>query len=106
MNFDEHPPAPSRMGEWVTSRVVASLMSNAAVWAKTLLFVTFDENGGFFDHVPPPTAPRGTPGEYLTVRNLPPEAEGIRGPIGLGFRVPAFVVSPFSRGGLVCSDTF
>jgi hypothetical protein len=56
--------------------------------------------------VPPPTAPPGTPGEYLTVRELPADAEGIRGPIGLGFRVPTLVVSPFSRGGFVSSDRF
>jgi phospholipase C len=47
-----------------------------------------------------------TPGEFLTVANLPAAAQGIRGPIGLGFRVPLLVVSPFARGGLVSSDTF
>jgi phospholipase C len=102
----EHPPAPVALGEYATSQVVSTLMSNPDVWAKTVLFVTWDENGGFFDHVPPPTAPPGTPGEYLTISSLPPEAEGIRGPIGLGFRVPTIVVSPFARGGLVCSDVF
>ena len=54
----------------------------------------------------PPTAPKGTKGEWLTAPLLPPESAGIRGPIGLGFRVPMLVVSPFSRGGLVCRDTF
>jgi phospholipase C len=39
--------------------------------AKTALFITHDENGGFFDHVPPRTAPAGTSGEYLTVNPLP-----------------------------------
>jgi phospholipase C len=48
----------------------------------------------------------GTPGEWLTVRPLPADAGGIPGPIGLGFRVPMLVLSPFSRGGFVCSDTF
>jgi hypothetical protein len=76
------------------------------VWRKTVLFVTYDENGGFFDHVPPPTPPPGTPGEYLTVSTLPADAAGVRGPIGLGFRVPLLVVSPYSRGGFVCSDPF
>lgn len=76
------------------------------VWRKTALFITWDENGGFFDHVAPPVAPKGTKGEYLSVANLPAAANGIRGPIGLGFRVPMLVVSPFTRGGLVCSDTF
>jgi len=81
-------------------------VSNPAVWAKTALLITYDENGGFFDHVPPPTAPAGTTGEYLTANPLPADAGGVAGPIGLGFRVPLLVVSPFSRGGLVCKDTF
>ena len=51
-------------------------------------------------------APRGTHGEYVTVSQLPSAAQGIRGPIGLGFRVPTLVVSPFSRGGFVCSERF
>jgi len=51
-------------------------------------------------------AAAGTPGEYLTVEPLPSIAGGIRGPIGLGFRVPMLVISPFSRGGLVSSHTF
>ena len=100
----EHPPAPVSFGEDSLYRVLSALTANPAVWAKTALFVTYDENGGFFDHVPPPNAPAGTPGEYLQV--LPAAAKGIAGPIGLGFRVPALVVSPFSRGGLVSSDTF
>lgn len=86
------------------------------------MFLTYDENGGFFDHVPPPTAPLGTPGEYMNQAALTPaarkEAITVNGvdmthePIGLGFRVPALVISPFSRnpqpagGPLVCSDLF
>jgi len=100
----EHPPAPVTWGEWATWKVLDALTSNPAVWEKTALFVTYDENGGFFDHVPPPTAPPGTPGEYLTVSPLPSDAGGIAGPIGLGFRVPMIVCSPFTRGGLVSSD--
>jgi phospholipase C len=58
--------------------------------------------------VAPPLAPPGTPGEYLTAQGLAhaPEASGIAGPIGLGPRVPAMLISPFTRGGYVCSDTF
>jgi phospholipase C len=103
---DEHPPAPSERGEVYTNEVLSALVSNPKVWAKTVLFVSYDENDGFFDHVPPPTPPQGTPGEYLTVQPLPDRAEGIAGPIGLGFRVPLLVISPFSRGGYVASDTF
>jgi phospholipase C len=106
----DHPPSPSLFGENVLSLVVSALMANPALWAKTALFVTFDENGGFFDHVPPPTAPPGTPGEYVTAPAMPdPTVVGtppIHGPIGLGFRVPMLVISPLSRGGFVASDVF
>jgi phospholipase C len=102
----EHPPAPVTYGEVALSQVLGALTSNSALWAKTALFATYDENGGFFDHVPPPVPQAATPGEYLTVEPLPSIAGGIRGPIGLGFRVPMLVLSPFSRGGFVCSDTF
>ena len=102
----EHPPAPEEYGELVSAQVLNTLVSNPAVWSKTALLITYDENGGFFDHVPPPVPPSATPGEYLTARPLPSDASGVAGPIGLGFRVPMLVVSPFSRGGFVCSDTF
>jgi phospholipase C len=85
--------------------VLSTLVSNPAVWAQTVLFVVHDENGGFFDHVPPVTAPHGTPGEWLTGK-LPAAADGITGPVGLGFRAVCLVVSPFSRGGYVCSEVF
>jgi phospholipase C len=106
----DHPPAPSLFGEATLSGILAALTANPAQWAKTALFVTYDENGGFFDHVPPVTAPLGTPGEYVTapavvdptVIGSPP----ISGPIGLGFRVPMLILSPFSRGGFVSSDLF
>jgi len=103
----EHPGFSAAIsGELAAREVIESLVSHPKVWAKTALFITWDENGGFFDHVRPPTAPAGTKGEYVTVPTLPAVAEGIRGPVGLGFRVPMLVISPFSRGGLVCSDTF
>jgi phospholipase C len=102
----EHPPAPPSYGEYTTDQVLKALTSNPDVWAKTALFVTWDENGGFFDHVPPPVPPPGTPGEFVTVNPLPADAQGIGGPIGLGFRVPLLVISPFSRGGFVSSGVF
>src|SRR5207302_3152728 len=102
----EHPPAPEEYGEVVAANVLNTLVSNPSVWSKTALFITHDENGGVFDHVPPPTAPAGTPGEYLTISALPSVAEGIRGPIGLGFRVPMLIASPFSRGGFVSSNIY
>jgi phospholipase C len=103
----EHPGDSAPLaGETVARQIVEALVSKPEVWRKTALFITWDENGGFFDHVAPPTPPKGTKGEFLTVAKLPDESAGIRGPIGLGFRVPMLVVSPFSRGGLVCPDTF
>lgn len=104
----DHPPSPSIFGELTLSAIISALMANPTAWAKTALFVTYDENGGFFDHVPPVTAPPGTAGEYVTAPAVPdPTVEGnIAGPIGLGFRVPMMVISPFSRGGFVCSDLF
>jgi phospholipase C len=72
--------------------------------------VNYDENGGFFDHLPPVTPPPGTPGEYVTAPAVPdPTVVGnppINGPIGLGFRVPMLIISPFSRGGFVSSELF
>src|SRR6201993_3301556 len=106
----DHPPAPSLFGENALSLIVTALMANPLLWAKTVLLVNYDENGGFFDHVPPTTAPPGTPGEYVTAPAVPdPTVVGspaITGPIGLGFRVPMLIISPFSRGGFVSSDLF
>ncbi len=108
----DHPPRRIRrapagagsLGEWYTSQVIKHLMSKKEVWAKTVLFIMYDENDGFFDHVAPPTAPTSTPGEYVTAPSAPRYTSGQ--PIGLGVRVPMLVVSPFSAGGWVCSDTF
>ncbi len=106
----DHPPGPAVFGETVLSLIIGALVANSSLWAKTALFLTFDENGGFFDHVPPTTAPAGTPGEYVTEPAVPdPTVIGnpaISGPIGLGFRVPMLIISPFSRGGFVSSDLF
>jgi phospholipase C len=104
--YDEHPPAPPALGEWFTSQLLDTLVSNPEVWSKTVLFHMYDENDGFFDHVPPPTPPKGTPGEFLTASPLTPLASGVSGPIGMGYRVPMLVVSPFSRGGHIASDVF
>jgi phospholipase C len=100
----EHPAAPPAWGEHLVNRILNTLVSNPEVWAKTVFLVIYDENGGFFDHVPPVTAPRGTPGEWLT-GTLPTTANGIAGPIGLGFRTPCLVISPFSAGGYTYPGT-
>jgi phospholipase C len=106
LGFDEHPSSPPERGMWFTQEVLRNLKSNRKQWAKTALFIMYDENDGWFDHVSPPTAPKGTPGEWLTAKTLSTETDGIRGPLGLGVRVPMLVVSPFSRGGHIASEVF
>ena len=106
LGYDEHPPAPPALGAWFIDQVLATLISSPKIWAKTVLFLSWDENDGFFDHVAPPVPPPGTPGEYVTASPLPVSAGGTPGPIGLGMRVPMLVVSPFSRGGYLSSETF
>jgi len=95
----EHPDyMPAAGADFVASKINA-IAANPDVFAKTLFILIYDENDGFFDHVTPPTAPAGTAGEYLTV-------DKVSAPIGLGFRVPAILVSPWTIGGYVCHDTF
>ncbi len=106
LGADEHPPSAPAVGAAFLSQVLATLSSDPVAWARTVVFITYDENGGFFDHVPPPTPPEGTPGEWITADPPPAGMAGVRGPIGLGARVPMLVVSPFATGGYVCSDTF
>ncbi|MGD0239283.1 MAG: phospholipase C, phosphocholine-specific [Streptosporangiaceae bacterium] len=89
----EHPDYFPAAGAEYTASKLDAIASNEDLWRKTLFIVTYDENDGLFDHVPPPVAPLGTRGEYVGGE-----------PIGLGFRVPAVVVSPWSAGGRVCSD--
>jgi phospholipase C len=111
LGFDEHPSSSPTNGQWFVSMVLDELTSNPKLWAKTALFIMYDENDGWFDHVAPPTAPKGTKGEFLTAKSFPvgepkPETLGIEGPLGLGVRVPLLVVSPFSRGGHIASEVF
>ena len=102
----EHPGYSSaKIGEFAVETILAKLHRHG-LWEKTALFVTWDENGGFFDHVAPPVAPPGTAGEYLTVPDITGNDGGITGPIGFGVRVPLLVISPFSRGGFLCSEPF
>jgi phospholipase C len=102
----EHPATAPQWGENLVQTVLGILTSNPEVWAHTLFILNYDENGGFFDHVQPPTAPPGTEGEWVTANPLPKDASGVTGPIGLGFRVPCILMSPFTRGGFVASEVF
>jgi phospholipase C len=91
----EHPQARPVDGAVYVQTVLKALWDNPKLWESTALFINYDENDGFFDHVVPPTAPPGTPDEYV---------DGL--PIGLGPRVPMTVISPWSRGGFVNSQVF
>jgi phospholipase C len=91
----EHPSYSPADGEMFTQNVLNALQSNPAIFNSTVLFVTYDEAGGFFDHVPSPIPPPGTTNEYVSGE-----------PLGLGMRVPMLVISPWSRGGRVCSQVF
>ncbi|HEY8981075.1 MAG TPA: phospholipase C, phosphocholine-specific [Streptomyces sp.] len=105
--FTEHPNWPANYGAWYVSQVIDALTSNPEVWSKTALFITYDENDGFFDHVVPPFPEQGR----STVEVGPDLFKGgdaaghVAGPYGLGQRVPMIVVSPWSKGGYVCSET-
>ncbi|GAA2410594.1 phospholipase C, phosphocholine-specific [Actinomadura vinacea] len=92
----EHPGASSPIqSARVNYDILDAIASHPEVWASTALFITYDENDGLFDHVPPPIPPPSVSDEF---------ADG--GPIGLGFRVPMTVVSPWSAGGFVNSQVF
>lgn len=122
----EHPdPSSPAQGAAYTARVLDALTADPAVWSRTALLVMFDENDGFFDHMPPPAPPspdaRATGGfaGASTVatdddyhRHPAPGEQKVdlpelRGrPYGLGPRVPMYVVSPWSRGGWVDSQVY
>ncbi|WP_432153764.1 phosphocholine-specific phospholipase C [Streptomyces tricolor] len=108
--FTEHPNWPANYGAWYISQVLDALTANPAVWGKTALFITYDENDGFFDHVIPPYPPASAAQGRSTVDPAPDLFKGdsshVAGPYGLGQRVPMLVVSPWSKGGYVCSETF
>ena len=121
----EHPGggSPTRAGNF-TDKVLDALTSNPEVWSQTVFFLTFDENDGFFDHLPAPAVPsydaagnlmgKATmplAGEYFsnTVGNVLKSDDTISGnirPWGLSARVPMYVVSPWSKGGWVNSQVF
>ncbi|MFE5188965.1 phosphocholine-specific phospholipase C [Streptomyces sp. NPDC056628] len=108
--FSEHSNWPSNYGAWYIARVLDALTSNPEVWSKTALFITYDENDGFFDHVVPPLPPqdasRGRSTADVSLDVYAGDAGRTAGPYGLGPRVPMLVVSPWSKGGYVCSETF
>jgi phospholipase C len=91
----EHPYAAPENGAQFINQVLTALASDADVFNSTVLLINYDENDGFFDHVPPPAPPAGTAAEFY-------DGEAI----GLGFRVPMLICSPWTRGGWVDSQVF
>jgi len=122
-NFSDHPSAPW-YGAWYVSEVMDILTQNPEVWKKTIFILTYDENDGYFDHIPPFVSPHShkagtgkvSPGidtrvEFVTLaqeleRKGFPEEDNAESPIGLGYRVPMIIASPWSRGGWVNSEVF
>jgi phospholipase C len=106
--YSEHPAARPVDGAAYVQGVLNALWAKPELWAKTVVLINYDENDGFFDHVPPPVPPAGTAAEFLPAiqpieDGLPP-ASGPLTPIGLGPRVPMTVISPWSHGGWVNSQ--
>ncbi|MBS2535522.1 phospholipase C, phosphocholine-specific [Catenulispora sp. NF23] len=93
--FSEHPDAPPNDGAHFVNLVIQALAADPTTFDSTVLFLNYDENDGFFDHVPPPAPAAGTTDEFYN---------GL--PIGLGIRVPMIVVSPWTRGGWVDSQVY
>jgi phospholipase C len=93
---DEHPSSNPQEGQVFVASVVNAVLSSPA-WPRTVLFITYDEHGGFYDHVPPPSACE--PDSSLPQNH--PDQKFDR----YGFRTPLFVVSPFARRGFVSHVT-
>jgi phospholipase C len=123
-NFSDHPSSPW-YGAWYLSETLDILTQKPEVWKKTIFILCYDENDGYFDHVPPFVAPDpsrpetgkasadiDTSLEHVRMEQEEerqrqfPNSSGRAGPIGLGYRVPLVIASPWSRGGYVCSQVF
>jgi phospholipase C len=102
--LSEHPSAAPAAGEDLCARLLDALASHPATWSRSVFLLTYDENDGFFDHVPPPQPPIERALGLSTVDTTGENYLGI--PFGLGARVPMLVISPWSRGGWVCSQLF
>lgn len=96
---DEHPPANVQVGERFVKGVTDALFASPD-WASSAMFLTYDENGGFYDHVPPPAA---IPPDDIAPMLQPGDTPGAFDMYGP--RVPAVVVSPYSRPHYVSHKT-
>jgi phospholipase C len=100
----EHPDASPGHGEAFTAKIIEALAANPEVFAKTVFFLNYDENDGFFDHALPPVP---AVIDAMGASTVATHDEVFAGqPVGLGPRVPMIVVSPWTRGGWVNSQLF
>ncbi|MEY2436986.1 MAG: phospholipase [Acidimicrobiaceae bacterium] len=97
--LSEHPPAPISTGMASVAATLQLLMSSSA-WDRTILIFSYDECGGFYDHVPPPI------NETATVAAASQGVDAGTYAFGRGVRVPAMVISPFARPGAIVSDVY
>ncbi|WP_405579203.1 phospholipase C [Streptomyces sp. NBC_01190] len=101
---DEHPPNLPAAGAQYLAAKLEALASNEELWNSTVFVLNYDENDGFFDHVPPPVPKlRDHPEEFVHL----PSPKGTPGgglPVGAGFRVPCVIVSPWTVGGRIFSE--
>ncbi|MBY0535190.1 MAG: phospholipase C, phosphocholine-specific [Chitinophagaceae bacterium] len=116
--FSDHPDSPW-YGAWYISEVFNILTENPEIWKKTIFVITYDENDGQFDHLAPFTPPNpyrpnsgktsegiDVKNEYVTHEQQSDYRNSRESPIGLGFRVPLIICSPWSKGGWVNSEVF
>lgn len=94
MELSEHPPYSPHDGAWLQHQVAQAVL-NSPKYNKTVLMVSYDETGGWFDHVDPYRSPKGTSGEWI---NDPYDQVGYTF-VGPGFRLPFYIVSPWTRNG-------
>jgi phospholipase C len=115
--FSEHPKYMPAYGATYISRVLDALTANPEVWSRTTLLVMYDENDGYFDHAVPPMPPTSAlPGKSTVStdgevhQRVNPAHKPLYKPdmlpYGLGPRVPMLAISPWSKGGFVCSQVF
>jgi phospholipase C len=97
---DEHPPADVQIGQKLVSDVVHAMFASPQ-WSRSALFITYDENGGFYDHVAPPAA--CTPDAIAPI--LAPSDTTPGNFDRYGFRVPFLVVSPYAKAAYVSHET-
>ncbi|WP_428717810.1 phosphocholine-specific phospholipase C [Undibacterium curvum] len=104
--YCEHPEATPKAGENFSARLLSALVDNPDMWSKTALIITYDENDGFFDHMPPYIPPLNNDRGRSTLSNVLQGEVHNGESIGLGPRVPLLVISPWSKGGRVCSELY